>query len=221
MSGAAKSTALVVGCSAGIGLAIVRRLCDAGWDVTGFARREAVVEHPSYRHVVADVRSPDFRAQLAEEPTPDALIYCAGVGVELDPATFEREIEAFEINLMGAVITAAVMVPRMVANGRGHFLGISSQADQLIDPGAPSYAASKAGLSSYLEGLARACKPRGVAVTNVRFGFVDTEMSRGSSLRPFLITAEKAAELVERCLHTRPVRFTYPKRMAALLWLVR
>lgn len=212
---------MVIGASAGIGLAVSKRLCDHGWTVTGMGRREAAFEHASYQHVVADVRAPDFRAILEAQATPQVVIYCAGVGVELDPTTFARELEAFEINLMGAVITATVMIPRMIAAGGGHLVGISSQADQLTDPGAPSYAASKAGLSHYLEGIAKACKPKKVAVTNVRFGFVDTEMSRGTAVRPFLITGEKAAELVERCLETKPVRFTYPKRMAALLWFVR
>ncbi len=46
-------------------------------------------------------------------------------------------------------------------------------------------------------------------------------MSRHSGPRPFLISAERAAELVERCLRKKPIRFTYPLRMAALLWLAR
>ncbi len=214
-------SAIVIGSSAGIGLAVAKRLVAAGWTVTGLARRDPGLALAGYRHVVADVRSPDYRDAVTALAVPDAVIYSAGVGVELDVETFAREAEAFEVNLLGAVITAEVMIPRMIAAGRGHFLGLSSQADQLIDRGAPSYAASKAGLTSYLEGLAKACKPRGVHVTNVRFGFVDTEMSQGTSPRPFLITAERAAELIERCLVTRPVRFTYPRKMAALLWLVR
>ena len=43
---------------------------------------------------------------------------------------------------------------------------------------APSYSASKAGLSSWLGGLALALRPRGVHVTNVRLGFVDTKMAK-------------------------------------------
>ncbi len=213
--------ALVVGSSAGIGLAIARRLCAAGYTVVGLARRPAPIDHAGYRHVIADVRSPDFRGVLAGLEVPDVAIYCAGIGVELDVETFAREVEAFEVNLVGAVIAAEVLIPRMIAAGHGHFLGVSSQGDQVIDPGAPSYAASKAGLSSYLEGLAKACRPRGVYVTNARFGFVDTAMSREVSVRPFLITAERAAELLERCLARKPARFTYPKKMAALLWLVK
>jgi short-subunit dehydrogenase len=109
----------------------------------------------------------------------------------------------------------------MIEARRGHFIGISSQADQIVDRFAPSYAASKAGMSSYLEGLALACKPHGVAITNVRFGFVDTAMAKAPGPKPFMVSADRAAQVIERCMHSRPIRKTFPLRMAALLWFFR
>ncbi|MEJ7601182.1 MAG: SDR family NAD(P)-dependent oxidoreductase [Kofleriaceae bacterium] len=172
--------------------------------------------------MVADVCATSYRETLSAalaDATPDACIYAAGIGRVLDLAS-PAEAEVVTTNLTGAVITAEVVLPRMVAARRGHFLGLSSQADRLIDDGAPSYAASKAGLSSYLEGLAFACRPHGVAVTNVRFGFVATTMSEGQGPRPFVISAERAAALIERCLKRRPIRFTAPWRMAIALWFL-
>jgi NAD(P)-dependent dehydrogenase (short-subunit alcohol dehydrogenase family) len=216
-------TALIIGNSDGIGLALTRRLLDTGWEVAGASRSDAAVEHPRYRHRVVDVRDPDFPQVLAELRAAvaplDVCVYCAGIGVAFDPEDLDGDAAVFAINLTGAVIAAGVVVPEMVAAGRGHFVGLSSQGDRLIDPGAPSYAASKAGLSTYLEGLALALRDRGVSVTNVRFGFVDTKLSRGQE-RPFLMSADAAAALVMRCLDTRPVRFTRPRRMALLLALV-
>ena len=107
----------------------------------------------------------------------------------------------------------------MIAAGRGHFVGLSSIGDGVwVD--APSYAASKAGLSSYLEGLALALQSRGVRVTNLRFGFVDTKLAK-SRIRPFMITTDRAVEVILECLRRRPARLTYPKRMAALVWLLQ
>jgi NAD(P)-dependent dehydrogenase (short-subunit alcohol dehydrogenase family) len=221
---AAMSTALVIGASSGIGEAVARRLIAAGWTVVGIARRAPAIEAERYHHVVADVRSPDYRGALVgvlDRFGPlEVCLYAAGTGHVLDLAGMAREAEVFATNLVGAVVTAEVVVPRMIARRAGHFVGLSSQADRWIAEDTPSYAASKAGMSSYLEGLALACRPHGVAVTNVRFGFVDTAMSRDQSIRPFLISAERAAVLVERCLVRRPIRFTFPWRMAALLWLV-
>jgi NAD(P)-dependent dehydrogenase (short-subunit alcohol dehydrogenase family) len=222
------TTVLIVGASSGIGLALARRLLAAGWSVVGVARRDSPIDHPSYRHCNGDVGTADYRevlaAALAEIPRGAALdvcVYAAGIGEPLDLAHLELDRAVFATNLNGAVITAELVLPPMIAARAGHFIGLSSQADRLIDAFAPSYAASKAGLSSYLEGLALACRPHRVAVTNIRFGFVDTAMSRHADVRPFLISAERAAELVERCMRRRPIRFTHPWRMGALLWLLQ
>lgn len=214
----------MIGDSAGIGQAIVRRLVADGYDVTGLARREPTFTHERYTHAHADVRAPELRTQLTKlldglGAPLDVCIYAAGIGHLLDFADMTHDADVFTTNLTGLAVTAEVVIPRMVGAKQGHFVGLSSQADRWIDDAAPSYGASKAGVSAYLHGLALPCRKHGVAVTNIRFGFVDTEMSRVSEVRPFLITADKAAHLVARCLVRRPIRYTYPKRMAALLWL--
>jgi NAD(P)-dependent dehydrogenase (short-subunit alcohol dehydrogenase family) len=121
------------------------------------------------------------------------------------------------VNLLGAAETLAILLPSMMAAGRGHFVGLSSIGDG-IWPDAASYAASKAGLSSYLGGLALGLRSRGARITNLRFGFVDTKMAKART-RPFMITTERAVDVIQRCLRRRPARYTYPKRMAALAWL--
>lgn len=211
-------TALIVGASTGIGLALARRLVAQGWSVTGLARSGAGFEHERYRHNVADVRAPDYRSVLADLPTPDVCVYATGVGFELD---FARESDVFETNLVGLVRTIEIIAPRMLEARAGHIIGISSQADRIIDEHAPSYAASKAGMSSYLEGLALACRPAGVAVTNVRLGFVDTAMAKAPGPKPFMVSADRAAQVIEGCIQRRPIRKTFPLRMAAVIWLVR
>lgn len=216
-------TAVIVGASTGIGLALARRLTTAGWTVTGLARSGAGFEHERYTHVIADVRAADYRERLATvcERLPDVCIYSTGIGHELDFAQVTRESDVFATNLQGAVITAEVLLPRMIAARAGHLIGISSQADRIIDRYAPSYAASKAGMSSYLEGLALACRPFGVAVTNVRLGFVDTAMAKAPGPKPFMVSADRAARVIESCIRRRPIRKTFPLRMAAVVWLVR
>ena len=217
-------TAIVVGASAGIGQAVVRRLIAEGWRVTGIARREATFSHERYQHVTGDVRSPELRTQLIAVidglgAPLDLCVYAAGIGHVLDFGDLTHEADVITTNLVGLATTVEAVLPRMVAAKAGHLVGLSSQADRWIDDQSPSYAASKAGMSSYLHGLALAAKPHGVAITNIRFGFVDTDMSRENGVRPFVITADKAASIVARCLVRRPIRYTYPRTMAALLWL--
>ena len=95
--------------------------------------------------------------------------------------------------------TAAKVIPQMARRGQGHFIGISSLADELFSAEAPSYHASKAGFSNYLGGLALALKPKGVYVTNIRFGFVDTKMAKGD-IKPFMMGVEKSVDHIESCI---------------------
>ncbi|HKO91011.1 MAG TPA: SDR family NAD(P)-dependent oxidoreductase [Polyangiaceae bacterium] len=216
--------ALVIGNSDGIGLSLTESLLGDGWQVTGVSRSASRLAGERYAHHVIDVCHPDYPALLSsvvsQLPALTACVYCVGIGEFLELETLASERRVFETNLIGAVATAQVVIPHLLRAGSGHFLGLSSQADALRDGNAPSYAASKAGLSSYLEGLALACRPRGVSVTNLRFGFVDTKMAQ-SEVRPFMISPAQAAQRIRHCLHTRPVRDTFPKRMALLLWFVR
>jgi len=129
-------------------------------------------------------------------------VYCAGVGDLLDANDLSGEPRVFAVNLLGAVETATAILPSMMAAGRGHFIGLSSIGDQRsLD--APSYSASKAGLSSYLEALALALRSRGVMVTNLRLGFVDTKMAK-AKVRPFMMTTERAVDVIAHCLRRRP-----------------
>jgi NAD(P)-dependent dehydrogenase (short-subunit alcohol dehydrogenase family) len=216
--------AIIVGNSDGIGLALTELLLGEGWQVSGVSRSAARVTHRTYQHHILDVCHADYAQRLgqivAAEGALDALVYSVGIGEFLDGETLATERQVFEANLIGAVATAQVILPHFSRAGRGHFIGLSSQGDGLVDPRAPSYAASKAGLSTYLEGLALAYRPRGIFVTNVRFGFVDTKMAK-APLRPFMISPQEAAARVRHCLRTRPIVYTYPKRMAVLLWLLR
>jgi short-subunit dehydrogenase len=216
--------ALIIGNTDGIGLALTRRLLSDGWTVTGLSRRVAAVEHERYVHVAVDVTAADYPAQLSR--ALDAMgstrlcVYAAGVGDLLDLDDLAAQTRAIEVNLVGVARTVEVVVPRMLAAGGGHFVGLSSLADALIVPDAPGYAASKAGMSSYLIALAAALRARGVAVSTVRFGFVDTKMAKGE-VKPMMISVDRAVAVLMRCVRTRPVVVSYPRRMAALTTVFR
>lgn len=211
--------ALLCGNSDGIGRATTKRLLAAGWRVTGVSRSESPVADAGYHHRVADVRDAAYIRALDESlgaGVPDLCVYFVGVGELLDASDMKAEAEVIDVNLTGMVRTAAAVVPRMVERRRGHFIGISSLADELLSAEAPSYHASKAGFSSYLESLARAVRREGVHITNVRFGFVDTKMARGD-VRPFMMSVERAVDHLEKCIRKRPVRYTAPKTAIPLV----
>ncbi len=217
----APKTVLVVGNTDGIGLCLTELLLERGISVVGVSRRDASIHHARYRHHVLDVARPDYPAEL-EECTKglarlDGLAYCAGIGERTSPAELGADVRVFEVNLMGALRTVQVVLPRMLEAKGGRILILSSQADALLTTEAISYCASKAALSSFFEGLALKLQHSGVRLCNVRFGFVDTKMAR-AGWQPFRLTRDQAASRLVGLLEGRcPLRVTYPRRMAILV----
>ena len=205
--------ALMIGNSDGIGLAATKRLLTAEWNIIGISRSESPISNPQYHHRVADVGNSTYLELLDElilEYSFDLCIYFVGIGELLDLKDMRDEPRIIDVNLTSMVRTAAAIIPKMVDMGKGHFIGISSLADDLLSAEAPSYHASKAGHSNYLGGLALALKPKGVHVTNVRFGFVDTKMAKGD-IKPFMMSVEKAVDHLETCINKKPVCYTVPR----------
>jgi short-subunit dehydrogenase len=216
--------ALLIGNSDGIGLAATRELLKQGWSITGISRSQSPIDDPSYEHIVAEVQDNRYIEELKsfldnDEPV-DLCIYCVGIGELLDLSHMENEVETFEVNLMGLIKTISQVIPLMVKRGKGHFIGISSLADILISPEAPSYHATKAGFSNYLEGLALALKPTGVFITNMRFGFIDTKMAKGD-VKPFMMSVDRAIRHLLSCILNKPIRYTAPWAIIPLIRLRR
>jgi len=205
--------ALLVGNSDGIGLAMTKRLLDLGWNVFGISRSESPHFNKSYSHHVMDVTDSQYASLLNSiiiDNSIDLCIYSAGIGELLNLSDMKSEVKIIDVNLLGMVRTASTVIPHMVERNQGHFIGISSLADELLSSEAPSYHASKAGFSNYLESLALSLKNKGVSVTNVRFGFVDTKMAKGE-VKPLIMNVEKAVDHLIKCLKSKPIRYTAPK----------
>lgn len=222
-----KKTALLIGNSDGIGLATTRRLLANNWKVIGVSRSESQIESTFYSHHVSDVTSQKYVElldYLVREGIIDLCIYFAGIGELVNPTDMSGEVHIFDVNLLGMVRTSACVIPGMVSRSHGHFIGISSLADELYSAEAPSYHASKAGFSSYLGSLALTLKSTGVSVTNVRFGFVDTKMAKGNQ-KPLMMTVEKAVDHLERCIRKKPRVYIAPRSVIPLIkfrkWMMR
>jgi short-subunit dehydrogenase len=208
-----QSRALLVGNSDGIGLATTKRLLEGGWNIIGVSRSASTISATEYHHSVVDVGDNKYFGlidELARKDPVDLCIYFVGIGELLDPTNMADEPKVIDVNLTGMVKTAAAVIPQMVNRGQGHFIGVSSLADELLSAEAPSYHASKAGFSNYLGGMALALKPKGVHVTNVRFGFVDTKMAKGD-FKPFMMNVEKAVDHLETCISKKPFVYTAPR----------
>ncbi len=215
-------SALIIGNSDGIGLALTKQLLLLGWDVIGLSKSDSRIKDSKYSHLVVDVTADNFMQKLQTTlvDPPELYVYCVGIGEDfsIDSISFEQKV--FQVNLMGAVKTIETVLPILIKKRGGHIIVLSSIADELNSPESPSYSASKAGLSSYVEGLALAVKKDGVSLSNIRFGFVDSKMAKGEKL-PLMMTVDKAVEHVLCCVEKKPIRYSRPRIMALIVIAIR
>lgn len=127
----------------------------------------------------------------------DLLIFSAGIGHLNNNRGFEYENRANELNVLGFTEIADWSYRFFEQKGEGHFVAISSIAGLRGYRVAPAYHAAKSYQISYLEALRQKAYQSGkpIYITDIRPGFVDTDMSVGK--RQFWITSkEKAARQI-------------------------
>lgn len=170
--------AVVTGATGGIGLAIVQRLLDAGWEVAGLDIGPAVARHDAYSHVTVDLcDEPATRQAIAALKGVRALVHAAGilrVGplAQLDPADGER---MWKLHVDVAVRLAQMLAPGMARRGDGRVVLIGSRVAQGM-PGRSQYAASKAALAALARSWAAELAPQGVTVNVVSPAATQTGM---------------------------------------------
>jgi 3-oxoacyl-[acyl-carrier protein] reductase len=187
-------TALVTGASRGIGRAIARSLAARGvrlalhYHVNDHAAEQTRAQLDGEGHILcaADLTDAASAARLwrgvADAFGPvDILVNNAGLFVDEWNATWLHTLAA---NLMGpanlSLLAAQAMAARPSAAdpwGRGRIVNISSRGAFRGEPDAPAYGASKAGLNSLSQSMAKALAPQGVYVYCLAPGFVETDMA--------------------------------------------
>ena len=233
-------TAILTGASAGIGEALAVELAGRGWDLGLTARRLPALEalqqriraaHPDRRVEVRalDVADPAAVQRVIPELAQalgglDLIVANAGIGnaKRVGTGNLATDIGIIQVNLIGAIATIDTAIPIMLAQGRGHIVGISSTASVRGLPTSASYSASKAGFHSYLEAARTELAAKGIQVTTISPGFIDTAINRHQPWRPFLITAEqgaaKIANLIDRGVRHATVPFFPWAAISLVFW---
>jgi uncharacterized protein len=183
-------SAIVTGASSGIGLALARQFVEHGYDVVVAAEDdelEAGAEslRSSGREVTAvrvDLSTPEgvtdlyMRATHGNRPV-DALALNAGIGVggSFTETDLEDDLRLVDLNVRSTVHLAKLVVRDMVARGQGKVLVTASIAAKAPGPFHATYAASKAFVHSFAEGIRHELADTGVTVTSLMPGPTDTE----------------------------------------------
>lgn len=231
--------AVVTGASSGIGAAVASRLADRGFAVGLTARRADLLESVArgirergHRVAVAPADAADPAAlraaiaALAGELGPvDLLVANAGMA-ERNPAddfSAARFEQLVRVNLLAPAVAIEAVLPGMLERGRGQIVGVSSLAGyRAFKSGQAGYSASKAALSTLLEGLRLELRDRGVAVSVVHPGYVHTPMTAGNrGGMPFVMGVDRAADIIVRGIERQRPRIDFPLPAALGMGLLR
>ncbi len=220
---------LITGASSGIGAALARAYAGPGVYLALSGRNQErlvkVAGTCRKRGAEADARLIDvtdgpamarWLAGVDGSQPLDLVIANAGVsGAE------DRAREIFAVNLAGVLNTVLPAIPPMRGRGRGQIAIMSSIAALRGLPSAPAYAASKAAVKSYGEGLRGSLAADGVRVSVICPGFVKTPMTASNRFSmPFLMEANEAARIIRRGLAREAPLIAFPWPMVWGLRLV-
>jgi short-subunit dehydrogenase len=195
-------SALITGASAGIGREFARQLAGRAGSLVLVARRldrleelrdELTKKDPNLNvHCRAvDLSQANEIEELCawldrEKIAIDFLINNAGLG---DRGTFatadpRRVSEMMMVNIVALTMLTRALLPAMIERKRGGILNVSSTAGFLPIRKLAVYAASKAYVTSFSEGIRGEVRKQGIAVTALCPGPVDTEFSSVAQRSP-------------------------------------
>ena len=180
-AGLSGKTAIVTGGSRGIGKALVEELYARGaGKVYATARDPRTVTHPDAVPVALEVTDPASVASAAEQ-AQDVTVLINNAGASVGASFLDSPVDdvrrEFETNFYGPLLLTRAFVPIIERNGGGHLLNVHSVLSWIALGG--SYSASKAALWSQSNSLRLELQPRGIDVTGLHVGYVDTDLASG------------------------------------------
>lgn len=249
MAGAGQRVIVVTGASSGIGRALAVRMAREGcrmWlvgrdhgrlgEVAALVRQRGAEACP----VVLDLRdtaaAADFLGRgLAGEERIDELHLVAAVSLfgEVKDLLLEDWLPVYQTNLLSVAQWVTAIYPRMVAQGGGRLVIVSSLAGYAGYPTSVPYAAMKSGLLGLFRSLTHEARFHGVDLHLVSPGYVDTGIyraavyrgtSREATLRQVermgfsMIPPERAAESILRAIARGKREIVFPGYAKAMAW---
>lgn len=211
-----KRLVLLLGAGSGIGRAVARGLAAAGHDLL-LAGRDPVrleadaadlaIRHGrSARTARFDAEDEASHAQLvrdwAGEGDVAGVVACHGSLADEAPGAGlpEEARRVMTVNATSVISVFAAAGEILAERGSGFLCAVTSVAGERGRAKNALYGASKAAASTYLAGLDARLRPRGVAVVDVRPGFVDTRMTWSEPGLPLVAPPTRVARAVVRAV---------------------
>ncbi|MFP2469684.1 SDR family NAD(P)-dependent oxidoreductase [Pseudescherichia vulneris] len=219
-------TVLITGASSGIGAGLAKSWADDGYNVIACGRDPSRLEalhqySPNISIRLFDMTDRDACRQALADCSPGLVILCAGTCEYLDNGVVDAALveRVMATNFLGPVNCLAVLGPQLVSGNR--VVLVSSMAHWLHFPRAEAYGASKAALTWFAETLRLDWEPKGIAVTVVSPGFVDTPLTRKNDFAmPGQVSVEQAVTAIRRGLAKGKNHIAFPTGFSLILRLM-
>ncbi|MFF7038187.1 SDR family oxidoreductase [Streptomyces griseus] len=191
------TVAVVTGANRGLGRHLAAQLVERGAKVYAAARRPETVDLPGVtplRLDVTDQESIQEAARIASDAT--LLINNAGVstGATLVGGDLGEVRREMETNFFGPLLTTRAFAPVIEGNGGGGVLNVLSALSWFHPAGLGSYAVTKAAAWALSDATREELAPRGIAVSALHVGYMDTDMAAA-------VPADQKADPVEVAAH--------------------
>jgi uncharacterized oxidoreductase len=215
------NTALVTGGASGIGLAIARRLMEAGSRVIACGRREdrlreAAGALPGLETRVCDLAREDDRVALARwaaETFPELNLLVNNAGIQrrfqlAEPEAWGETKQEIAINLDAAIHLSLLLLPHLRERERPAIVNVTSGLAFVPMASAPVYCATKAALHSFTLSLRHQLRDTPVRVVEIIPPAVNTDLS-GPGLHTFGAPLDEFADDVMRRMGQGELEIAY------------
>lgn len=219
--------AIVIGASSGIGREVAKLLMKEGWTVGVAARRVDKLEELD----AAAVEQIDVTREQATERLQtlisklggmDLFFYASGIGKQNRELKEDIELATVGTNGVGFTRMIGEAYRYFAERGHGHIAAITSIAGTKGLGPAPSYSATKAMQNVYLQALEQQANARGLKIhfTDIRPGFVDTDLLKGDFHYPMMLKPERVAkEILYAINHRQHIRIIdWKYRILTAFW---
>lgn len=224
---------IIIGSSSGIGMELARVMSNDGFIVGLTGRRIELLnklktELPGKAYIkFIDIGNTNESINVLNELIiqmggVDMIIISAGIGYINNDLKWEKERKTIETNVLGVTAIINVSIKYFMKKKSGHLVTISSIAALRGSSVSPSYNASKAYISNYMEGIRSKVKKEKVdiTITDIKPGLVDTDMAKGEGLF-WVMPLSKTANQIYKALKRKRTEIYVTKRWWVMSIIIR
>jgi 3-oxoacyl-[acyl-carrier protein] reductase len=175
---------LITGTSRGVGLEIAKHFIKYNATVIGLSRTASSIVHSNYTHFLVDIGDPEvvsscFKSKISKQfKRIDILINNAAVMTSQYAMIMpiKNAVDMVHVNLLGVFFVSREAAKLMRGKEHGRIINIGSMASSLEPIGDSVYAATKSGIISLANVLAKELSPFNITCNTLVITAIETDM---------------------------------------------